>query len=420
MPATEKLLSLQKEDFLGIQKKLSDQISHTACLFARTLSEICETEIFFKFENLQYTASFKERGALYKLMQLDENQKQKGVIAMSAGNHAQALAYHARRLGIPSTIVMPAATPFIKIHLTRQAGARVMLEGETLSQSEKEARRIAQEEDLTFVHPYDDEDVILGQSSALVEMLADIPSLDAILVPVGGGGLLAGTALAARALCPGLSVIGVEVENYASMSALLDGRTPDCGGATIAEGIAVKQPGQKTLAVTRALNLKVVTVNEASLETAVALLANIEKTVVEGAGAAGLAFLLEKPDALRGKKVGIVLSGGNIDSRILAAVLLRDLARQGRITRLRLEIADSPGALAEVAGRIGQEGGNIIDVSHQRIFAALSLKSAYLDIALETRDNTHRSAVIQSLKNSGYKVEILEALERLHPATAQI
>jgi len=394
---------------------LSSQVNHTPCLRARTLSDLCQAEIYFKFENLQYTASFKERGALNKLLHLTTEEKEKGVIAMSAGNHAQALAYHATRLGIPSTIVMPRGTPFIKVHLTRQAGAQVILEGDTLSQSEEHAWQIAREQKRTFVHPYDDEEVILGQSSVAVEILAE-HQLDAILVPVGGGGLLAGTALAARALRPALSVIGVEVENYASMSAGLQNQPGHCGGATIAEGIAVKKPGQLTLALARALKLPVVTVSEATIETAVALLVNIEKTVVEGAGAAGLAYLLGFPDALRGKKVGIVLSGGNIDSRILAAVLLRDLARQGRITRLRIEIADSPGALAEVARLIGQEGGNIIDVSHQRIFAALSLKSAYLDIAMESRDSKHRSEVIQTLQAMGYRVEILEALEKLHPA----
>ncbi len=397
------------DDIRACAARIDGAVVRTPQARSRTLSKVTGADVTVKFENLQFTASFKERGALNTLLSLDSAARSRGVIAMSAGNHAQGVAYHAERLGIPATIVMPLHTPNVKVAHTRAFGAEVILHGETLSEASEFAHRHGAAEGLVFVHPYDDERVIAGTGTIGLEMLADDADLEVLVVPIGGGGLIAGIAIAAKALKPDISVVGVQSALYPSMARLLRGEPTDAGSAaTIAEGIAVKQPGALTSAIVRDLVDDILLVEEDALERAIGLLLNIEKTVVEGAGAAGLAALLSEPDRFAGRRVGIPLCGGNIDSRLLAAVLLRDLVRDGRIGRMRVAITDTPGALARVAAIVGEGGGNIIDVAHHRVFAHLSVKQADLELAVETRDAEQFAAIEAALREAGFPVRKLD------------
>ena len=404
-------LPVTLEDVEYAAARIGDAVVHTPCLRSETLSRIAKADVWVKFENLQFTASFKERGALNTLLQLTDAEKKRGVIAMSAGNHAQGVAYHAGRLGIPATIVMPSFTPNTKVEHTRGHGARVVLHGDTLAEAATEAHRLADADKLTFVHPYDDPRIIAGQGTIALEMLQDAPEIDTIVAPVGGGGMIAGCAVAARGLKPDLKVIGVETTSFAAMQQLLAGEPVTAGGDTIAEGIAVRDIGKTPLAIARALLDQVLTVDEVALERAIALLLEVEKTVAEGAGAAALAALLSHPQHFVGRKVGLVLSGGNIDTRLLASVLLRGLVRDGRIVRLRLMIGDLPGQLARVAGLIGKAGGNIVEVQHQRLFGAVVAKRTELDVTVETRGRDHARELVEALSAEGFKVRVLEGAD---------
>ena len=369
-----------------------------------TLSRLTGAEVFVKFENRQFTASFKERGALNTLLRLDETEKRAGVVAMSAGNHAQGVAYHANRLGIAATIVMPAATPNIKVRHTMDHGAVVVLRGETLREASDHANALATERGLTFIHPYDDPRIIAGQGTVALEMLEDIPDLDVIIVPIGGGGLIGGMAVAAKAVHPQIQVVGVQSALYPSMVNALDGHSVVPGGGTIAEGIAVKEAGVLTRALVRALVDDIVLVDEDRIEQAISLYLMIEKTVAEGAGAAGLAAVLADPDRFRGRRIGLVICGGNIDQRLLATVLMRDLVRQGRLAKLSIAVSDSPGELARLTAIIAEHGGNVVDVDHTRAFANVPAKSASVHFAIETRDALQMKAIVAALRIAGYEV----------------
>ena len=404
-------LPVTLEDVEFAAARIGDAVVHTPCLRSETLSRIAKADVWVKFENLQFTASFKERGALNTLLQLTDAEKKRGVIAMSAGNHAQGVAYHAGRLGIPTTIVMPSFTPNTKVEHTRGHGARVVLHGDTLAEAATEAHRLADADKLTFVHPYDDPRIIAGQGTIALEMLQDAPEIDTIVAPVGGGGMIAGCAVAARGLKPDIKVIGVETTSYQAMHQLLAGEPVTAGGDTIAEGIAVRDIGKTPLAIAKALLDQVLTVDEVAIESAIALFLEVEKTVAEGAGAACLAALLAHPQHFIGRKVGLVLSGGNIDTRLLASVLLRGLVRDGRIVRLRLMIGDLPGQLARVSGLIGKAGGNIVEVQHQRLFGAVVAKRTELDVTVETRGRDHARELVEALSAEGFKVRVLEGAD---------
>ena len=388
--------------------RIRDSIVATPTLHSQTLSKLTGANIYLKFENLQFTAAYKERGALNAILLLSEEQRSKGVIAASAGNHAQGLSYHGTRLGIPVTIVMPVPTPTVKVMQTESVGGKVVLFGETFDDAYKHARQLEAEQGLTFVHPFDDPIVAAGQGTVALEMLESIPSLDMLVVPIGGGGLLSGMGTAARALKPDIGLIGVQAELYPSMYALLNNLQMPCEGDTLAEGIAVKIPGTFTSEVIRELVDEIVLVNEAELETAVSLLLQIEKTVVEGAGAAGLAAVMAHPEKFAGKNVGVVLCGGNIDTRLLANVLLRDLARSGRLARLRLALQDRPGALYKVMRLFNEHNVNIIEIYHQRIFTTLPAKGLITDIECEARDANQLQGLVDGLNVAGYKVERVE------------
>ncbi len=388
--------------------RIRDSIVETPTLHSQTLSKLTGANIYLKFENLQFTAAYKERGALNAILLLSEEQRSKGVIAASAGNHAQGLSYHGTRLGIPVTIVMPVPTPTVKVMQTESVGGKVVLFGETFDDAYKYARQLEAEQGLTFVHPFDDPTVAAGQGTVALEMLESTPSLDMLVVPIGGGGLLSGMGTAARALKPDIGLIGVQAELYPSMYALLKNVEMPCEGDTLAEGIAVKIPGAFTSEVIRELVDEIVLVSEAELETAVSLLLQIEKTVVEGAGAAGLAAVMANPEIFAGKNVGIVLCGGNIDTRLLANVLLRDLARSGRLARLRLTLQDRPGALFKVMRLFNEHNINIIEIYHQRIFTTLPAKGLITDIECEARDAQQLQGLVDGLNVAGYKVERVE------------
>jgi threonine dehydratase len=384
---------------------IRDAVVLTPTTLSRTLSEIAGARVHLKFENLQFTSSFKERGARNFLLGLREEARAAGVVAASAGNHAQGVAYHARLLGIAATIVMPADTPFSKITQTEHHGARIVLDGRDFPAALATAERIAADDGLTLVPAFDDPAIIAGQGTVGLEVLDAVPELDAIVVPVGGGGLIAGIAIAAKGRCPEVEVIGAQVEGYDGMRRALTGAPPPSGGTTIAEGIAVTRPGDLTTAIARELVDDVVVVSDQAIEEAVALALEIEKTVVEGAGAAALAAVLEHRERFAGRDVAIVLSGGNIDLRVLASVVLRALARSGRLIRLRVHVADRPGVLATVAKAIGDLGGNIVDVAHRRDLPGLALKSAMLDVSIETRDAHHADEIVHALETAGLRVE---------------
>ena len=403
-------LPVTLQDVQAAAARIKGAVVRTPCLRSETLSRIAKADIWIKLQNQQVPASSTQRGALNTLRQLTPEERQRGVIAMSAGNHAQGVAYHAGRLSIPTTIVMPAFTPNMKVTHTRGHGAKVVLHGNTLAEAGAEAHRLAAAQKLVFVHPYDDPRIIAGQGTIALEMLHDVPDLDTLVAPVGGGGMIAGCAVAARGMKPELKVIGVETAGYSAMRQELAGEPVTAGGDTIAEGIAVRDIGELPLELCRALLEKVVSVDEVAIERAIALLLEVEKTVVEGAGAAGLAALLAYPDLFKGRKVGLVLSGGNIDTRLLASVLLRGLVRDGRIVRLRLMIGDAPGQLARVASVIGKSGGNIVEVQHQRLFGVVA-KATELDVTVETRDRAHVRELMTALEADGFKVHLLEGAE---------
>lgn len=390
------------DDVRAAAAVLEGQVERTPMKRSETLSSITGADVWIKFENMQFTASFKERGALNKLTNLTEAEKAAGVIAMSAGNHAQGVAYHARRLSIPATIVMPKTTPFTKVKQTRDHGARVILEGDTLVETTEHAFSLRDREGYTFIHPYDDPLIAAGQGTVGLEMLDAMPDLDTLIIPVGGGGLIAGIATAAKAMKPDISVVGVEAAMYPALYAALAGREMQTGGATIAEGIAVKTPGEVGLTVARALVDEVLLVEEEHLERAITLYADVEKTIAEGAGAAGLAALLAHPARFSGRRVGLVLCGGNIDLRLLASVMTRALVRENRLSNIRIIGDDRPGLLALVSRIIGDAGANIIEVAHNRIALDVPAKGAEFDILIETRDGQHTQEVVEALSAAGY------------------
>lgn len=404
--APSELLTLA--DVRAAHERIRDAIVATPTLYSQTLSQLTGANIYLKFENLQFTAAYKERGALNALLQLPEEARKRGVIAASAGNHAQGLSYHGTRLGVPVTIVMPKTTPTVKVMQTEAVGGKVVLEGEKFDDAYKHARLLEKEMGLTFVHPFDDPKVAAGQGTVALEMLEAVPAIETLVVPIGGGGLLSGMGTAARGLRPDIELIGVQAELYPSMYALLNGLQLPCEGDTLAEGIAVKVPGEFTSQVIKGLVDDIVLVSEPQLETSVSLLLQIEKTVVEGAGAAGLAAVMAYPDKFRGKNVGVVLCGGNIDTRLLANVLLRDLARSGRLARLRITLQDRPGALYKVMRLFNEHNVNIIEIYHQRIFTTLPAKGLITDIECEARDAEQLQGLVDGLKMAGYKVERVE------------
>lgn len=401
-------MSLTLKDIEAAAEHLRGNVMLTPCSHSRTLSEICGAKVFLKFENLQFTASFKERGALNKLLSLKPEQKRRGVIAMSAGNHAQGVAYHAKRLGIPAVIVMPQYTPDVKVQHTRDHGAEVILSGENFDEATAFAQKLRRQRKLTLVHPYDDELVMAGQGTIALEMLAQQPDLDTLIVPIGGGGLIAGMAVAAKALRPDIKVVGVQSDRFPAMAQLLNQQPIECGPYTVAEGIAVKAPGRLTSGVVRDLVEDIVLVSEGELEDAILKLLQIEKTVVEGAGAAGLAALLKDRARFRGKKVGLVLCGGNIDLMSLSSIIQRGLVRSGQLVRMRVETRDVPGALAHVSGLIGASGGNIVEVHHQRAFSAKPLQTVAIDFILRTRGREHFQEIMNALRAHGAQVSLPE------------
>ena len=391
---------LQLADVEAAAERIAGRVIRTPALPSETVSRATGADVMLKLDNMQATGAFKERGAANRLALLSDGERARGVIAMSAGNHAQAVARHAGLLGIAATIVMPKFTPATKVTRTAAFGANVVLHGETLAEAAAHAETLATERQLVFVHPYDDVGVIAGQGTLALELLHDAPDLDALVIPVGGGGLLAGCLVAASALRPGIAVFGVEVESYAAMAQRLAGRTVSVGGPTIAEGIAVRDIGEMPFEIVRRRVTDVLVVPERAVEEAIGLLAEGAKTVAEGAGAVGIAAMLTFPSRFRGKRVGVAITGGNIDTRILSNVLLRNLLRDGRLLRLHLQIPDRPGVLADIAGKIGNSGGNIIEVSHQRLFAASSVQAAELEVMVEARDPAHAAEIVEGLEKS--------------------
>ena len=390
-------------DIEAARRTIAGHVLRTPLLAAPPLSALTGAEVFVKYENLQVTNSFKERGAYVKLAALSADERRRGVIAMSAGNHAQAVAYHARRLAIPATIVMPVTTPFVKIKATEAFGATVVLDGETITEAQARAEAIAAERNLVWVHPYDDPRIISGQGTIALEMLEEAPDLDTLVVPIGGGGLIAGCAIAAQAKKPSIQIVGVESALYPSMwNALHQGNRP-CGGATLAEGIAVKNVGKLTLPVVREFVRDIILVDESQIERAVNAFLTLQKTMAEGAGAAGLAAMLAAPDRFRGRKVGLILCGGNIDPRILASIMVRELERDDRIVSFRLTIPDRPGILGQISTRLGQFGANILSVDHHRLFLDVPAKGAKLDVTMETRDAAHAEEIFSALAADGYQ-----------------
>ncbi|KUR81176.1 threonine ammonia-lyase [Novosphingobium sp. Fuku2-ISO-50] len=405
---SETVPSLTLDDVRVAATRIAGQVVRTPTMHSKTLSAMTGAEIWLKFENLQFTAAYKERGALNALLQLTEEQRRRGVIAASAGNHAQGLSYHGTRLGVPVTIVMPRTTPTVKIMQTESVGGTVVLEGETFDEAYAHARSMERQMGLTFVHPFDDPHVAAGQGTVALEMLEDVPDLDMLAVPIGGGGLLTGMGTAARGINPNIGLIGVQALLFPSMFDKLKHEDLPCGGDTLAEGIAVKEPGTFTSAVLAGLVDDIVLVDEAHLEQAVSLLLQIEKTVVEGAGAAGLAAVIANREIFAGHKVGIVLTGGNIDTRLLANVLLRDLARSGRLGRLRITLQDRPGALFKVVEEFNRHQVNILEVWHQRIFTSLPAKGLTAEIECEARDRDQIDRLVEALRARGYELEQVE------------
>ena len=394
-------MGLNIGDIRAARKIIEGSVLRTPMLPAPRLSALTGAEVFVKYENLQVTNSFKDRGALVKLSSLDEGQRKRGVIAMSAGNHAQSVAYHAARLGIPATIVMPVTTPFVKVAATKSHGADVVLHGETVSESQSRCEEIQSERGLTLVHPYDDPHIMAGQGTIALEMLEDAPDLDVLVIPIGGGGLIAGNAVAAKDVKPHIDIVGAEAALYPSVWNALHGEARPIGGPTLAEGIAVKNVGKLTLPIIRDLVSEIVLADEAHLERAVNAFLTLQKAMAEGAGAAGLAAMLAKPGRFSGKKVGLILCGGNIDPRILASIMVRELERDSRIICFRLTIPDRPGVLGQIASRLGELGANILEVAHRRLFLDVPAKGAKLDVTIETRDGAHAQEIIAAMGADG-------------------
>ena len=396
------MTSISAEDVRKARATIVGQVLRTPMLPAPRLTALTGAEVLVKYENLQVTNSFKERGALNKLSALTPAERVRGVIAMSAGNHAQAVAYHAARLVIPATIVMPVTTPFVKVTATEAHGAEVVLFGESVAEAQIQAEKISHERGLTFVHPYDDPLVIAGQGTIALEMLEEAPDLEMLVMPIGGGGLIAGNAVAARSLAPAIEIVAAEAALYPSFWNALHGANLPCGGPTLAEGIAVKNVGDLTLPIVRQLVSEIILVDEAHLERAVNCYLTLQKTMAEGAGAAGLAAMLAKPARFRGRKVGLILCGGNIDPRILATIMVRELEREARIISFRLSIPDRPGVLGQIATRLGDLGANILGVGHRRLFLDVPAKGAKLDVTVEARDHQHGEEIFEVLKREGY------------------
>ncbi len=396
---------LSLADVQAAAQRLRGEVVDTPCLHSRTLSAIAGCEVALKFENHQFTASFKERGALNKMAQLSAAERAAGVLAVSAGNHAQGVAYHAQRMGVPATIVMPRFAPAVKVENTRRFGATVVLEGDTFDDARARGLALAQERGLTVVHPYDDLAVAAGQGTIALEMLAAQPQLDTLVVAIGGGGLISGMATAAKALRPGLQVIGVQTERFPAVWNAVHGERRESGQATIADGIAVKSPGALTLPLIRERVDDVLLVGEDDIEQAILMLLEIEKTVVEGAGAVGLAALLKHSGRFAGRRVGLVLSGGNIEPLVLAEIVQRGMVKSGRLARLRLDIRDVPGALADVATLLGKLGANIDSVEHQRAFTSLSVERAEIEVVVQTRGVAHIAQILETMRAQGYRAE---------------
>ena len=393
------------DDIRAAAERIKGSVIRTPMLVSQTLSEIVGAEVWLKFENLQFTAAYKERGALNKLLQLSDEERARGVIAASAGNHAQAVAYHAKRLGIPAVIVMPEPTPTVKVTQTAGHGATVILHGDMFDDAYAKARELSLEKGYTFVHPFDDPKIIAGAGTLGIEMLEEAPDLDAIVIPIGGGGLMSGVSIAARSIRPEVEMIGVEAELYPSMKCAIEGCFMPLGGDTLAEGIAVKHPGELTSRILKDLANEVMLVSERDLERAVAMLVGIEKTVVEGAGAAGLAAILANPERFKGKKVATILCGGNIDTHLLANVLVRDLVRQGRVARLHVAAHDQPGALAAITRHVYEAGVKVIEINHRRIFTTLPAKDTMIEVECEARDAASIDDVVQRLEAAGFRVD---------------
>ncbi len=393
------------DDIHAAAARIDGQVVRTPCLHSRTLSLLCGCEVYLKFENLQFTASFKERGALNRMAQLADDERTRGVLAVSAGNHAQGVAYHAQRMGVPATIVMPRFAPAVKVDNTRRFGVEVVLHGDTFDEARVFGLALADTRGLTLVHPYDDAAVIAGQGTIALEMLAQAPQIDTLIAPIGGGGLLAGIALAAHALRPGLRLYGVQAERFPPVWNALHGGALECAQATVADGIAVKSPGGLTLPVLRSHLSDVLLVGEDAIEQAILMLLEIEKTVVEGAGAVGLAALRRSPELFAGRHVGLVLSGGNIEPLVLSEIIHRGMVKSGRLVRLRFDVRDVPGTLAEVAAALGHAGANIDEVQHQRIFSSLSVERAQIEVVVQTRGDAHVAQMLAQLRADGYRVE---------------
>ena len=396
------------DDIKAAAERIKGAVIRTPMMLSRTLSDIVDAEVWLKFENLQFTAAYKERGALNKLLQLTPEERTRGVVAASAGNHAQAVAYHGRRLGIPVTIVMPVSTPMMKVTQTEGHGANVVLFGERFDDAYAHARELEAENGYVFVHPFDDVTIMAGAGTVALEMLEDAPDLDTLVIPIGGGGLISGVATAAKALKPGIKVIGVEAELYPSMKNVVEGGNGEIGGDTLAEGIAVKEPGQLTRAIIADLVDRIDLVAENDIEHAVSMLVNIEKTVVEGAGAAGLAAILADPERFRGRKVATTLCGGNIDTHLLANVLVRELVRCGRIARLRIAAQDRPGALAAITAKFYECGVNILETNHQRVFSRRPAKDTLIEVECEARDARAIDTLVDHLEEAGFHVDRAE------------
>jgi len=398
---------IQLNDIQTAAARLQGQLLRTPCVASRTLSDITGAQVFLKFENLQFTASFKERGACNKLAQLSAEERQRGVIAMSAGNHAQGVAYHAQRLGLRAVIVMPRFTPGVKVERTRGFGAEIVLHGDTLDEARAHALALAEQQQLVFVHPYDDADIVAGQGTVALEMLQDVPDLDTLVVSVGGGGLIAGMATAAKAIKPDIEIIGVQTVRFPAMFNAIKGTHHPQGSSSIAEGIAVGTPGQIPLAIIARLVNDLVLVDEGDIEQAIVMLLEVEKTLVEGAGAAGLAALLKYPERFKGKKVGLVLSGGNIDPLLLAAIIERGMVRAGRLARIRVSARDIPGTLAKITTTVAEAGANINEVHHQRAFTTLAAQNVEVELVIQTRGPQHIAEVLAQLQQAGLEAQLI-------------
>ena len=396
-------MQISVTDIEAARRTIAGHVLRTPMLPAPPLSALTGSEVYVKYENLQVTNSFKERGACVKLAALSAEERRRGVICMSAGNHAQAVAYHARRLSIPATIVMPVTTPFVKVKATEALGSTVVLWGETVTDAQTRAEAIAAQQNLVWVHPYDDPHIIAGHGTIALEMLEEVPGLDVLVIPIGGGGLIAGNAIAARARKPSIEIIGAECALFPSMWNAIHRGSKPCGGATLAEGIAVSNVGKLTLPIVRELVGDIILAEEALIERAVNAFLTLQKTMAEGAGAAGLAAMLAEPKRFAGRKVGLVLCGGNIDPRMLASIMVRELERENRIVSFRLIIPDRPGVLGQIASRLGELGANILGVEHHRLFLDVPAKGAKLDITMETRDAAHAEQILRALTADGYQ-----------------